>query len=322
MAEVATQFIGYSSAPPHTPSSTRNYQQAWGDRANTGNYSPSDVIMVSGSGPWRGVTNQQIQTTFDTHYQPLLDRAIASKAQFVVGNAQGMDQLVQNYLKERGYQLSDTGKGYSHLVPSRELNFPQHNMQINYEVKTMNDETSSSFIPQPTTKDHKSSTVASGSNEKQLVTGNCSLVTVYADGSSLGNPGNGGWAYLIEEKGKAPIEGYGSQPNTTNNRMELTAVIEGIKAVKERFPNAQITVVTDSQYVVNTMTKGWQKKANQDLWQQLDAVIGEAKPQWQWVKGHSQHPQNERCDQLAKLGASFSYQLPLTMLPQNTSSYQ
>jgi ribonuclease HI len=86
--------------------------------------------------------------------------------------------------------------------------------------------------------------------------------------------------------------------------MELTAVIEGIKAVKERFPTAQITVVTDSQYVVNTMTKCWQKKANQDLWQQLDKVIGDNKPQWQWVKGHNQHPGNERADYLANLGVA------------------
>ena len=102
MAEVATQFIGHSAAPLSTPSSTRNYEQAWGDRANTGQYTPDDVVMVSGSGPWRGVTDTQIQRTFDQHYKPLLDTAITARAQIVVGDAKGTDQLVQSYLRQRG----------------------------------------------------------------------------------------------------------------------------------------------------------------------------------------------------------------------------
>jgi hypothetical protein len=105
MAEAATQFIGRSAAPDDTPSSTRNYELAWGDRANTGCYAPTDVVMVSGSGPWRGVSQAAIQQTFETHYQPLLDRAIAAQAQFVVGNAAGTDQLVQQYLRSCGYTL-------------------------------------------------------------------------------------------------------------------------------------------------------------------------------------------------------------------------
>lgn len=105
IAEVATQFIGKSAAPTHTPSSTRNYEIAWGDRANTGHYASTDVVMVSGSGPWRGVSQAAIQQTFERHYQPLLDRAIAAQAQFVVGNAAGTDQLVQQYLRSQGYTL-------------------------------------------------------------------------------------------------------------------------------------------------------------------------------------------------------------------------
>ncbi|MDY7014243.1 MAG: hypothetical protein SVX43_11715, partial [Cyanobacteriota bacterium] len=105
MAEIATQFIGRSAAPPHVPSSTRNYEQAWGSRANTGNYNSNDVVMVSGSGPWRGVTDAQIRATFESHYVPLLERAIAARAAMVVGNAKGTDRLVQQYLQERGYKI-------------------------------------------------------------------------------------------------------------------------------------------------------------------------------------------------------------------------
>ncbi|MEH2206292.1 MAG: hypothetical protein V7K53_19795 [Nostoc sp.] len=113
MAQIATQFIGKSAAPPETPSSTRNYEQAWGERANTGNYSKEDIIMVSGSGPWRGVTSEQIAQTFENHYKPLLDKAIEAKSSFIVGNAQGSDQLVQNYLQEKGYKVEQTSQGYA-----------------------------------------------------------------------------------------------------------------------------------------------------------------------------------------------------------------
>ncbi|MDZ7962860.1 MAG: hypothetical protein RMY34_34170 [Aulosira sp. DedQUE10] len=113
MAQIATQFIGKSAASPSIPSSTRNYEQAWRERANTGNYSKEDIIMVSGSGPWRGVTSEQITQTFENHYKPLLNRAIEAKSSFIVGNAQGSDQLVQNYLQEKGYKVEQTSQGYA-----------------------------------------------------------------------------------------------------------------------------------------------------------------------------------------------------------------
>jgi hypothetical protein len=105
MAEVATQFIGKSAASPEVFSSTRNYEQAWGERANTGVYCQNDIVMVSGSGPWRGVTNLMIQTTFAIHYKSLLDQAIAAGSSFVVGNAKGTDQLVKEYLVQAGNHL-------------------------------------------------------------------------------------------------------------------------------------------------------------------------------------------------------------------------
>jgi hypothetical protein len=116
MAEVATQFIGISAALPDTASSTRNYQQAWGERANTGVYSANDTIMVSGSGPWRGVTQQQILETFNKHYVPLIDQAIAVNSSFVVGNAAGTDQLVKQYLETQGYKLEAVNDGYTRAV--------------------------------------------------------------------------------------------------------------------------------------------------------------------------------------------------------------
>ncbi|OKH47669.1 hypothetical protein NIES2101_23410, partial [Calothrix sp. HK-06] len=114
MAEIATQFIGKSAAPPETPSSTRNYTEAW-DKiglANTGKYSKNDIIMVSANGPWRGVTMPQIEQIFKQHYEPLLSKAIEAKATFVVGDASGGDQLIKKFLQDNKYKITDSGKGY------------------------------------------------------------------------------------------------------------------------------------------------------------------------------------------------------------------
>ena len=137
MAEVATQFIGKSAAPPETPSSTRNYEQVWGQQANTGNYSKDDIIMVSGSGPWRGVTSEQILQTFENHYKPLLDKAVGAKSSFVVGNAKGTDQLVQNYLQEKGYKLEQTSKGYNLFDPIENTKINSNNISFNTRADTL-----------------------------------------------------------------------------------------------------------------------------------------------------------------------------------------
>ncbi|MBQ9273222.1 MAG: ribonuclease HI [Succinivibrio sp.] len=137
-------------------------------------------------------------------------------------------------------------------------------------------------------------------------------VAIYTDGSCLGNPGAGGYAAVLEyrEHHKELSQGY---LLTTNNRMELRAVIAALRALKE--PCA-VTLTTDSQYVKNGITQwlanwkshNWQtsaKKAvkNQDLWQQLDEECQRHQITWQWVKGHAGHPQNERCDELARTAA-------------------
>ena len=133
------------------------------------------------------------------------------------------------------------------------------------------------------------------------------------DGACKGNPGKGGWACILRF-GEHKKEAYGCSLRTTNNRMELAAVIEGLKRLKE---NCSVEIVTDSEYVKNGMTawisnwkrKGWITAAkkpvvNKDLWMLLDQLIEAHKVQWTWTKGHASHTDNNRCDELASRAAS------------------
>ncbi len=132
------------------------------------------------------------------------------------------------------------------------------------------------------------------------------------DGSCLGNPGPGGWACILRygDRGK---ELFGYAPQTTNNRMELTAAIEGLRALRE---SCEVEIVTDSEYVKNGITgwiAGWKKKGwltsakkpvvNRDLWEELDAQVARHKATWTWTKGHASHGDNNRADELANLAA-------------------
>src|SRR5216683_1368091 len=123
----------------------------------------------------------------------------------------------------------------------------------------------------------------------------------YADGSCIGNPGPGGWGVLILEPDGSERELSGGDPSTTNNRMEITGVIEALRAVA---PGVEVTVRSDSQYVVKTMTLGWKRRENVDLWQQLDAEVAQRKVNFQWVRGHAGDPHNERADELANRAAT------------------
>ena len=134
-------------------------------------------------------------------------------------------------------------------------------------------------------------------------------VTVYTDGACSGNPGPGGWGTILDYKGRQK-ELSGGERKTTNNRMELTAVIEGLKALKEK---CIVTVITDSKYVSDGINLGWAKswKANNwrkkdkkpalnpELWDELLSLIDSHVVTVKWIKGHAGHPENERCDKLA-----------------------
>lgn len=137
-------------------------------------------------------------------------------------------------------------------------------------------------------------------------------IKLTTDGSCLGNPGPGGWACILEYRGRER-ELTGAEPGTTNNRMELRAAIEGLKALKE---HCDVEVVTDSQYVKNGITSWvpqWRRQdwhtsnhkpvKNKDLWQELDALCKRQTVTWTWVKGHASHSGNLRVDELARLAA-------------------
>ena len=136
-------------------------------------------------------------------------------------------------------------------------------------------------------------------------------VAMFTDGACKGNPGRGGWGVVLRF-GDREKELFGGEAATTNNRMELMAVIQGLQALKRR---CAVDVTTDSQYVKNGITQwihnwkrnGWRTAAkkpvkNDDLWRELDAAVRRHDVAWHWVKGHSGHPENERADELANLG--------------------
>ncbi|MBI1788779.1 MAG: ribonuclease HI [Acidobacteria bacterium] len=137
-------------------------------------------------------------------------------------------------------------------------------------------------------------------------------VRLITDGSCLGNPGPGGWAAILRF-GERQREIYGHAPHTTNNRMELTAAIRGLAALKEV---CEVEIVTDSEYVKNGITKwveGWKRRGwltagktpvvNRDLWEELDGLVQKHKATWSWTKGHASHADNNRCDELAQRAA-------------------
>lgn len=144
-------------------------------------------------------------------------------------------------------------------------------------------------------------------------------VTLYTDGACSGNPGPGGYGAVLEF-GKYTKELSGGFADTTNNRMEMMAVIVGLTSLKE---SCDVTVFSDSRYVVDAVEKGWARKwqangwmrnkkekaLNADLWKRLLKLLEKHRVTFKWIKGHSQHPQNERCDRLA-VGAANLPDLP------------
>ena len=121
-------------------------------------------------------------------------------------------------------------------------------------------------------------------------------IFLYTDGAASGNPGPGGWGVVLV-CGNLRKELSGGFALTTNNRMELLAVIKGLEAIRWR--GANVEVWSDSQYVVNTLSQGWKRKKNHDLWARYDLLSQRFSLTFHWVKGHAGHPENERCDSLA-----------------------
>ncbi len=134
-------------------------------------------------------------------------------------------------------------------------------------------------------------------------------VSIFTDGACSGNPGPGGWGAILRY-GTVERELSGGERETTNNRMELTAVIQALTALKE---SCDVTIYSDSKYVIDAVEKGWARgwrargwvKAdkkpalNVDLWQQLLELLEQHNVRFVWIKGHNEHPENERCDRLA-----------------------
>lgn len=138
---------------------------------------------------------------------------------------------------------------------------------------------------------------------------NHKIVEIFTDGACSGNPGPGGWGAVLRYKG-AEKEIWGYEPQTTNNRMELTAVLKALQALKEP---CHVILHTDSQYLKNGITtwihkwkrNNWKTSArepvkNKDLWEEIDQIARKHHVEWRWVRGHSGHPENERCDRLAR----------------------
>jgi len=121
------------------------------------------------------------------------------------------------------------------------------------------------------------------------------LITIYTDGACLGNPGPGGWGAVITGDGRKRSV-HGSDPHTTNNRMEIMAVVEGLRTIPDK---SKVAVFSDSTYVINTMTKNWKRRKNKDLWDLLDQEVTSRDISWHWVKGHSGDLLNEEADRLA-----------------------
>ena len=137
-------------------------------------------------------------------------------------------------------------------------------------------------------------------------------VELITDGACIGNPGPGGWACILRYQNHTK-EMWGSERQTTNNRMEMTAAIRGLAALKE---DCEVEVVTDSEYLKNGITQwihGWKRKGwmtagkkpvvNQDLWKQLDEQASRHRTTWTWTRGHASHADNNRCDELATQAA-------------------
>jgi ribonuclease HI len=156
--------------------------------------------------------------------------------------------------------------------------------------------------------------MALGANRRHIL----KQVTIFSDGACSGNPGPGGWGAILRY-GVHEKEICGGEAQTTNNRMELTAVLRALQLLKEP---CEVTLCSDSKYVIDALSKGWAKSwqknhwiksdkkpaLNADLWEQLLAAAAPHILHYHWIKGHAGHPENERCDQMA-VAKSMEYKV-------------
>lgn len=127
------------------------------------------------------------------------------------------------------------------------------------------------------------------------------VITIWTDGSCLGDPGPGGWAYVRQDGDGVLAVASGGEPETTHDRMEIHAAIEALRALPQR--RLPVVLYTDSQLLVRTMTEGWRRQGHLDLWSQLDDVASGLRLTWKWSKGRSSQAENERCTRLAEAAA-------------------
>lgn len=125
-------------------------------------------------------------------------------------------------------------------------------------------------------------------------------IEIFTDGSSLGNPGPGGFCALIK-KGTSTIIARGGAEHTTNNRMELAAMIAGLYTLHKKFPEVtECSIISDSNLLIQTLNKGWKRKKNLDLWEKMDKIRAHYKKiTYKWVRGHNGHPENTEADRIA-----------------------
>jgi len=133
---------------------------------------------------------------------------------------------------------------------------------------------------------------------------------IFTDGSSLGNPGPGGFCALVRVGGKTTIV-KGGDTDTTNNRMEMSAIIAGLYFLHTKFPNASpVEVISDSSLIMDTMNKGWKRKKNKDFWEKMDFITSKFDEiTWTWVRGHAGHKENTKADQVAVVEAKKQQKL-------------
>jgi len=145
-------------------------------------------------------------------------------------------------------------------------------------------------------------------------------VEIYTDGACSGNPGPGGYAAIIYIDKQPPIKITGYKPNTTSNRMELTAVIEALNQIERP---SKVKVFSDSKYVIDSMNGKWEKKTNFDLWRKLEMnrLLAHHSVEWIWIPGNSDQIDHRECDSLAKAAATGQMQDALTMIrPENNKT--